>query len=135
MIKKLVWISTFFLWYSLTLVGTLLLWFMPYSRGIGFVAGDGPNYSWTWGILEYAETGYFYLPEPTFSCFWTRPDTIRIFPWPFVITLLVTVGLWSGTIIWRRRLIARGYLTTKGLNRPERSGASTQSVVEPARNG
>ena len=108
MTKKLVWISAFLLWYSLTLVGTFLLWFMP----MGFIVacfGQGPGQYRTWGVFEYAETGYFYISESIFSCFWTRPDTIQIFPWPFGITVLITVALLSGTVVLGRRLTAKRY--------------------------
>jgi hypothetical protein len=45
-----------------------------------------------------------------------------------LVALILTILVWS---VWSS--LKRRHLTTKGLNRPERSGASIQSVVEPAR--
>lgn len=109
MTKKLVWISTFLLWYWLTLVGTFLLWFMP----MGFIVacfGNGPGQYRTWGVFEYAETGYFYISESIYSCFWTWPDTLQIFPKPLCLTFSITLLLWGGTVVLGRRLTAKRYL-------------------------
>lgn len=93
-------------------MGTVALWVMPNAMIECFVT-DGPSQFRTWGVFEYAETGYFQLPEAMFSELWTRPESIHVFLWPFVLTLLATCVLWSSTVICIRLLIGREHLTTR----------------------
>ena len=108
MVDKIMWLAIFFVWWSLTISGTFLLWFMPMGFIEAFVT-QGPTHFRTWGVLEYAETGYFQISESIFSCYWTWPDTFRIFPKPLCLTFLITLFLWGVALFIHRRLVAKGY--------------------------